>query len=120
MRNVSSSGTSAILGHMVGEGSVRCALTSWMLYAPGQHPLMYMSFDPFLGMCGYYRKFVKGFSEIAAPLFDLTRMISVNMYGTYTSTFFEQLRDALLNGPTLQLPDHTKDGSCFVMHVVPA
>jgi hypothetical protein len=61
-------------------------------------------------MCGYYRKFVREFSEIAAPLFDLTKNDQREyVWRDIHQQSFEQLRDALLNGPVLKLPDHDRD-----------
>jgi hypothetical protein len=36
-------------------------------------PRNVMNVRSFLGLTGYYRKYVKGYSSLAGPLFDLTR-----------------------------------------------
>ena len=98
------------LGHIVGKGSVKMcpdklnAIRTWLV------PTNIHELRSFLGMCGYYRKFVKGFSEIASPLFDLTKGDQrCYEWKDMHQHAFEQLRDALLNGPVLKLPDHNKD-----------
>src|SRR3984893_11168365 len=98
------------LGHIVGKGSVKMcpdkldAIRIWPV------PTNVHELRSFLGMCGYYRKFVKGFSDIAAPLFDLTKNDQLDyIWKEEHQQSFEQLRDALLTGPVLKLPDHKKD-----------
>ena len=40
----------------------------------------------FLGVVGYYRKFVKDFAKISKPLYDLTRLqVKYNWSDTYSS-----------------------------------
>jgi hypothetical protein len=98
------------LGHIVGKGSVKMcpdkldAIRTWPV------PTNIHDLRSFLGMCGYYRKFVKGFSDIATPLFDLTKKDQRHYNWQDVHQYsFEQLREALLTGPVLQLPDHNKD-----------
>ena len=62
----------------------------------------------FLGLAGYYRKFVKGFSQIAAPLFKLLRN---NITFTWTidqEEAFNKLKKLLTTAPILIYPDFTK------------
>ena len=61
------------LGHIVGKGSVKMCPDKLDAIRTWPTPTNIHELRSFLGMCGYYRKFVKGFSEIAAPLFDLTK-----------------------------------------------
>ena len=46
----------------------------------------------FLGLAGYYRRFVEGFSSIDSPLTALTKKS------------FQKLKDRLTSGPVLTLP----------------
>ena len=62
----------------------------------------------FLGLVGYYRKFIKGFAKIAKPLTLLTRQ-QVNFDWTleYHATFL-QLKEAIVQAPILHNPNPNK------------
>lgn len=60
----------------------------------------------FLGLCSYYRKFVRGFSLIASPLLELTKK-SVNYnWGTEQQKAFRSLIKELSKDATLKKFDH--------------
>lgn len=65
----------------------------------------------FIGLCGYFRRFIKGFSGIAAPLTRLTgskKGISNFAWSTEAETAFNDLKRALTTAPVLSCPDFTK------------
>jgi len=58
----------------------------------------------FLGLCSYYRRFIRGFASIAKPLHDLTSP-GVEFQWTQTcQQAFQQLKDALCSAPILSYP----------------
>jgi hypothetical protein len=62
----------------------------------------------FLGLAGYYRRFIKDFSKIAKPM---TKLLEKNKAFEWTKecqTSFEELRKHLTSAPVLILPDLTK------------
>lgn len=59
----------------------------------------------FLGLSGFYRKFVKNFSCIALPLTLLTRKKVTFRWGTSQQKAFDLLKYLLTHAPVLQLPD---------------
>ena len=62
----------------------------------------------FLGLAGYYRKFVKGFSQIAAPLFKLLRNNITFIWTIDQENAFKRLKELLTSAPILIYPDFTK------------
>ena len=62
----------------------------------------------FLGLAGYYRKFVKGFSQIAAPLFKLLRNQELFIWTMDQEEAFQQIKQHLTTAPILIYPDFTK------------
>ena len=62
----------------------------------------------FLGLAGFYRRFVRDFSTIAAPLNELTRKDVPFTWGTAQEEAFTVLKDKLTHAPLLQLPDFNK------------
>ncbi len=59
----------------------------------------------FLGLAGYYRRYVLGFSEIAHPLTQLTKGDVAWEWGPMQKWAFEEIKKALCSQPTLALPD---------------
>jgi hypothetical protein len=55
----------------------------------------------FLGLCNYYRKFVKTFSTIAKPFTMLTRLDQPWIWGDEQEAAFGQLKDRLTSAPIL-------------------
>lgn len=62
----------------------------------------------FLGLCSYYRKFVKGFSDIAVPLFDLTKKHAKFSWGAECQESFDRLKQTLCEAAVLAYPDFDK------------
>jgi len=97
------------LGHVVDHG-IRTdpfkvsAVAGWLA------PTTVRKVRQFLGMASWYRRFVAGFSTIAAPLTRLTRKHA--KWGPSEEEAFQQLKKVLTTAPVLAYPDFTK---CFVL-----
>ncbi|GBG59672.1 hypothetical protein CBR_g49937 [Chara braunii] len=62
----------------------------------------------FLGMCSYYRNFVKNYSTVASPLTDLTRLDTPWDWSDECEAAFKRLKHALMNHEVLMVPDPQK------------
>ena len=62
----------------------------------------------FLGLAGFYRRFVRDFSSIAAPLHELTKKDVSFAWTDSQEVAFNTLKDKLTQAPLLQLPDFNK------------
>ena len=68
----------------------------------------------FLGLCSYYRKFVKNFSSLASPLHELMKKEEPFNWTPRRQYAFEQLKQNLTNGPILAM---SQGGGEFVLDV---
>ena len=59
----------------------------------------------FMGMVGFYARFVPGYSDIAIALHNLTRKGVSFVWGEEQQRAFDQLKRALCEAPVLQVPD---------------
>jgi hypothetical protein len=62
----------------------------------------------FLGLAGFYRRFVRDFSSIAAPLHELTKKDVPFAWSDSQEVPFSTLKDKLTQAPLFQLPDFNK------------
>jgi hypothetical protein len=62
----------------------------------------------FLGLSGYYRKFIAKFSAIAKPLTELLKKNTPWSWSEKEQTSFEKLKERLITTPVLQYPDFSK------------
>ncbi|WVZ59533.1 hypothetical protein U9M48_009658 [Paspalum notatum var. saurae] len=62
----------------------------------------------FLGLAGYYRRFIKDFSKIAKPMTSLTKKNAKFVWGPKCEEGFRELKGLLTTAPVLAQPDVTK------------
>ena len=67
----------------------------------------------FLGLVGYYRKFVPKFADIARPLTNLTKQDIKFEWTDKCQKTFQLLKDMLLKEPILKYPDPSKPYTLF-------
>ncbi|KAK1346847.1 hypothetical protein QTO34_000707 [Cnephaeus nilssonii] len=79
---------------------------------PGIHPGGEVR--EFLGSAGYCCLWIRGFAEIARPLYEATKEGKAFEWTEREKTAFKQLKKALLSAPALGLPDITKPFHLFV------
>ena len=59
----------------------------------------------FLGFTNFYRRFIQGFSDLARPLFDLTRNNSDWHWEAAERSAFEAICKRVVSAPILMFPD---------------
>ena len=62
----------------------------------------------FVGMVNFYRRFIPGAAEIAAPLNSLRKKGAKFVWGDAQQRAFESLKESILSPPVLRMPDFTK------------
>lgn len=67
----------------------------------------------FLGMAGYYRRFVKDFSIIAKPMTQLTQKNAKFIWSPECEKCFQVLKERLITAPILTLPEPGKSFTIY-------
>ena len=103
----------AFLGHVVfSEGIIVDpkkveAIQQW------PRPTLVTEIRSFLGLVGYYHRFVKDFSKITAPLTRLTQKNVRYEWSDEYESSFQKLKDCLTSAPVLVLPSGSGGFSVF-------
>jgi hypothetical protein len=74
----------------------------------------------FLGLAGYYQRFIEGFSKIAKPMISLLEKGREFKWDEKYQDSFNQLKLKLMSPPVLVMSDLRKDLTFIVMHVAKA
>ena len=109
------------LGHIISEKGLGMDPSKVSAIREWPTPRSVEDIRAFLGLAGYYRRFVHMFSKIAAPLTNLTRNEVRFVWTSVEQEAFDALKTALMNGPILIVPNDdlpytvTTDASGFAI-----
>jgi hypothetical protein len=87
------------LGHQISSRGITPGLLKTGAVEKFKKPTNAHEIRQFLGLTGYFRKFIKGFATIAAPLTMLTRKNAVWNWGPEQDNAFRKLKQALVEKP---------------------
>lgn len=95
------------LGHIAGDEKLRPLSEKVTAIQNFNRPSTKKQVRSFIGMVGFYRKFIPNFSAIAAPLTDLTRKGQPNkvVWGDPQENAFITLKSSLMVTPILKIPN---------------
>jgi hypothetical protein len=96
--------TMAYLGHVISEAGVAMDAAKVKAVLEWPWPRSVRVVCSFLGLTGYYRRFIKNYGAIAEPLTHLLRKVGFRWSEEATAAF-HALQQALTTTPVLQLPD---------------
>ncbi|GBG65833.1 hypothetical protein CBR_g53805 [Chara braunii] len=96
------------LGHEVPAAGIRPENAKVASIRDWPRPQTVTEVRSFLGMCSYYRNFVKNYSTVASPFTDITRLDTPWDWSDECEAAFKQLKHALMNHEVLMVPDPHK------------
>jgi hypothetical protein len=97
------------LGHVISAGGVAVDPSNVESVLNWKQPKMVSEIRSFLGLAGYYPRFIENFSKIARPM---TRLFQKDVKYKWTKECeqsFQKLKKRLVTAPVLVLPDPRKD-----------
>ena len=101
------------LGHILGMEEIRPVPAKTEAIKAMHPPVNPKQVHAFLGLVGYYRKFIKNFAKIAKPLTVLTHMdVKFEWKETHRCAFMK-LKDVIIQAPILRYLDTTKHFSVY-------
>ena len=99
------------LGHIVGGGQIQMEEAKIAALKDYKRPVTKRDVRAFLGLAGYYRRFVPGFAQLTARISDLTRKEEppkVNWTAQHEEDF-QKLKALMCNKPILHCPDESRE-----------
>ncbi|WVZ63250.1 hypothetical protein U9M48_012895, partial [Paspalum notatum var. saurae] len=96
------------LGHIISKGGIAVdprkisAITNWEV------PQTPKEVRGFLGLAGYYRRFIENFSKTAKPMTSLLEKDAAFKWTADRQAAFDELKRRLTTAPVLTLPDQQK------------
>ena len=101
------------LGHVISEKGISVDPKKIEAVLRWERPTNVTEIRSFLGLAGYYRRFIEGFSTIASPMTRLTRKEVKFEWSKECETSFQELKSRLTSAPVLALP---KEQEGFVVY----
>ncbi|KAI3677796.1 hypothetical protein L6452_37066 [Arctium lappa] len=96
------------LGHVVSKEGIKVDPAKIEAIKGWEVPKTPSELRSFLGLAGYYRKFIQDFSRIVTPLTSLTRKNVKFVWAEAQKEAFSKLKESLSSAPILSLPNGTE------------
>ena len=97
------------LGHVISGEGIAVDPTKVESVTNWQSPTSVKEIRSFLGLAGYYRRFIENFSKIAKPMTELLKKETKYIWTEDCEASFQELKKRLVTAPVLILPDIHKD-----------
>jgi len=102
------------LGHVISAQGITVEPAKVDAVVKWESPKSTTGIRSFVGLAGYYRRFIEGFSKIVAPLTQLTRKDQPFAWTGKCEESFQELKRRLMSAPILVIPDVGKPFKVFV------
>ena len=106
------------LAHLISKQGIQLLLEKEATIKMLEEPSNVDELHHFLGLTGYYRRFVPLFANITMPLNKLLRRDTKLHWSPHCQVAFEHLKQALCKEPILQYPSMEKCTCCSLMQVI--
>jgi len=93
------------LGHVVSKEGISVDPAKIAVVVDWPRPTNVTEVRSFLGMAGYYRRFLNNFVRIASPLSQLLRKDRQFDWTSKCETIFQELKQRLVTAPILTIPE---------------
>jgi hypothetical protein len=98
----------AFLGHVINQQGIAVDPKNVAAVVEWKRPSSVSEIRSFLGLAGYYRRFVPNFSSIAKPLTRLLEKGVLFVWSSDCDVSYQTLKSKLVNAPILALPESGK------------
>jgi len=96
------------LGHVISSQGIAMDLAKVEVVIQWECPKLVSEIRSFVGLDGYYKRFIEGFSKIVAPLTQLTRKDQPFAWTDRCEESFKELKQRLASTPVLVIQDVSK------------
>nr|GEU91148.1 putative reverse transcriptase domain-containing protein [Tanacetum cinerariifolium] len=98
-----------VLGHVIDSEGIHFDPAKIEAIKDWESPKTPIEIRQFLGLAGYYRRFIEGFSKFAGPMTKLTQKSVKFDWGEKAEAAFQLLKQKLCSAPILALPEGSKN-----------
>jgi hypothetical protein len=101
------------LGHAISKGGISIDPSKVQDVLSWKAPTSVSDIQSFLGLVGYYRRFIEGFLKISKPMTELLKKDKQYKWTPACKVSFQELKKRLKTAPVLVMPDMQKSFSIY-------
>jgi hypothetical protein len=102
------------LGHVISKEGIAMDPSKIETVLSWEQPTNVIEIRSFVGLAGYYRRFIEGFAKIVGPLTQLTKKDQPFAWTDECKSSFKLLKERLTTAPMLVL----RGTKCIAMHLI--